>query len=260
MLKRISVLFALSALSAAMPAAAATVLMTNTVSTTMNGTSMLFTTGSGSSQLKFSATALTYTNSYTPSISAAVKYDKGLSVNPSGDNRHTIDNSGAYDFILLRFDKAVILNGATFANDNWYDDAYADTDATIGYFAAHYANMGQTYATSLGSTTARNTFFNTAGVGLFANDFDSLSTKSGTDTRSFNTGKNAVARNVWIIGASINNTDKKVDSFKLTSVSYILPPPPGGVPEPSTWAMLILGMGAVGGAMRRRNRIIPALA
>lgn len=29
---------------------------------------------------------------------------------------------------------------------------------------------------------------------------------------------------------------------------------PGGVPEPSSWAMLILGMGAVGSAMRRRVR------
>ena len=33
--------------------------------------------------------------------------------------------------------------------------------------------------------------------------------------------------------------------------------PPGAVPEPSTWAMLILGFGAVGGALRRRKR--PAL-
>lgn len=39
---------------------------------------------------------------------------------------------------------------------------------------------------------------------------------------------------------------------------------PGGVPEPSTWAMLILGFGAVGGTMRRRNangrKAIAALA
>lgn len=33
--------------------------------------------------------------------------------------------------------------------------------------------------------------------------------------------------------------------------------PPGAVPEPGTWAMMILGFGAVGGAMRsrRRNRV-----
>ncbi|GEM_PF-2289756 len=31
-------------------------------------------------------------------------------------------------------------------------------------------------------------------------------------------------------------------------------PPTGAVPEPDTWALLILGFGAVGGAMRRRNR------
>jgi hypothetical protein len=30
--------------------------------------------------------------------------------------------------------------------------------------------------------------------------------------------------------------------------------PDNGVPEPATWAMMIGGMGAVGGAMRRRNR------
>jgi hypothetical protein len=31
---------------------------------------------------------------------------------------------------------------------------------------------------------------------------------------------------------------------------------PGAVPEPTTWAMLILGMGAVGGAMRRRKQAV----
>ena len=34
----------------------------------------------------------------------------------------------------------------------------------------------------------------------------------------------------------------------------------GGVPEPATWALMILGFGAVGGAMRRRRRSASRLA
>lgn len=30
----------------------------------------------------------------------------------------------------------------------------------------------------------------------------------------------------------------------------------GGVPEPATWAMMIVGFGLVGGAVRRRNRVV----
>lgn len=37
------------------------------------------------------------------------------------------------------------------------------------------------------------------------------------------------------------------------------PPPPPSVPEPATWAMMLLGFGAIGAAMRRR-KIAEALA
>lgn len=48
--------------------------------------------------------------------------------------------------------------------------------------------------------------------------------------------------------------------FQVRAGSVIVPPPsPGAVPEPSTWAMMVLSFGAIGGAMRRR-RVTYALA
>ncbi|WP_337187609.1 PEPxxWA-CTERM sorting domain-containing protein [Phenylobacterium sp.] len=38
----------------------------------------------------------------------------------------------------------------------------------------------------------------------------------------------------------------------------VLPPPVGGVPEPSTWAMMILGFGAAGSLLRRRRTPLEA--
>ncbi|MDZ4373253.1 MAG: PEPxxWA-CTERM sorting domain-containing protein [Phenylobacterium sp.] len=38
----------------------------------------------------------------------------------------------------------------------------------------------------------------------------------------------------------------------------VLPPPVGGIPEPSTWAMMILGFGAAGAMLRRRQSPLAA--
>ena len=237
--------------SAAVPVSAATVVLTG--SSTTSGNSLLYSSGG----VNFSATALTYTNSLTPSVSLAQKYPEGLGVYPAGDNRHTIDNSGAYDFILLRFDQAVTLNGATFANLNWFNDSTADTDATISYAAYNYAAHGQTYATNL-TGTAKTNFFNAVATPLYNHGFDSLTSVSGTSTRSFNTGAHPNTSTIWIIGASVSNIDRKIDSFKLKSISYDVRDE--GVPEPATWAMLILGMGMIGSAMRRQTRARLAFA
>ena len=235
----------------AAPASAATVVLTG--ASTSTGLSTLYSGGG----VNFSATALTYTSSLIPAVSAAVKYTEGLGVNPSGDDRHTIDNSGAYDFILLRFETPVALTGATFANLNWYNDGSPDTDATISFAPVNYSAIGQTYSASLG-TSAANTLFSTAGATLYGNAFESDSTPlvNGYSARTFNTGANPNVSTVWMVGASIINSDRKIDSFKLKSITYGVPPSTAAVPEPATWGLLILGFGAIGGAMRRRTATV----
>lgn len=52
------------------------------------------------------------------------------------------------------------------------------------------------------------------------------------------------------------------DAPQSSGLQYIVEynaPAVGGIPEPSTWAMMILGFGAAGAAMRRR-RVAPAVA
>lgn len=251
MIKGFALLAAAVAATVAVPASAATVVLTGS-STSSNG-SLLYTSGTGANKVNLSAIGLTYTTGATPSVSTAVKYAEGLGINPTGDNRHTVDNSGALDFILLRFDRSVVLNGASFANNAaWYGNPL-DTDATISFAPVNWSALGQNYASNIanGSTNKTN-FFNVVGTPLFNNQFESTTTTAGNSTRSFNTGTSAAASTVWIIGASALNRDGVVDSFKLTSISFVTPTAP--VPEPSTWALLIVGFGGVGAMMRKRPR------
>ncbi len=43
---------------------------------------------------------------------------------------------------------------------------------------------------------------------------------------------------------------------RLSFVDFDAPPQIGGIPEPATWAMMIIGFGAVGSAMRSRRRAL----
>ena len=49
-----------------------------------------------------------------------------------------------------------------------------------------------------------------------------------------------------IVGATFSSTS---NSFEIDNLAR------GGVPEPATWALMILGFGAIGGAVRSRRRV-----
>lgn len=175
-------------------------------------------------------------------------WDYGLGVehgsdgNFSADGNHTTDNKTWKDFLVFQFSKTVELEEGSFYSD-W--DGLYDTDATIGY---RQSGDPLTTAPSLAglNQSALSAF------SLFASNDNTGNAWGSPDAsiRNINTGNNV--GNVWLIGASFSNPDQYLDGFKLKKLTYNVAPPP--VPEPGTWALLILGFGGVGAAMRKRKQ------
>lgn len=177
------------------------------------------------------------------------RYSYGIGIDNDGSDQHTIDNSGWRDFLLFQFDQSVVLDEAYFNNDIWH--GFSDTDATIGYGDSPYAWNSALPINGL-------PFVSTPDL------YSSNTSDYGDSERGIN--PDGYQGDFWLIGASFNNPDlnytwrdgwEGFDSFKLKKISYDLAPPPG-VPEPSTWLMLILGFGLVGGVMRRDKRKVEA--
>ena len=164
-------------------------------------------------------------------------YSEGLGVTYGNDNSHTVDNKGTRDFVLLQFDKAVTLDSAMFKT-GWH--SMKDTDATIGF-----ADLDLAYTAQPG--------FNNQFAAFALKDFTTYSSgsfgKSGNSTRAINL--NSYTGDTWLVAAgSPLSPDLYADGFKLKGVSYSVAAP--AVPEPATWAMLLLGFGSIGAVLRSR--------
>lgn len=241
--------FALAALAAttalvSVPAAAGTIVLTNGGSNNQHSKTF------SNSEISVKATAFSIDTSNTiRSADLASWATHGLGVeNDANDNSHTIDNSGWTDFIVFQFDKAVSLTGAMFYT-GWH--GMNDTDATIGSLDFDFGQYGLPWSYDLTSSLVGGS--QNALTSTFAT-FSSNSNGNGNQSRSFNAG--LASGNVWMISPSLINSDGKADGFKLANLTYRVTPQVAPVPEPATWAMLILGMGAVGGAMRRRTSTV----
>lgn len=234
MLKFGGLALAAAVLVAAAPATAATTINLFSGGTTAAG-GRAWT--SGGVNLRVTAWALSGT---TPIAATLGQFSEGLGVSYGSNDEHTVDNNGANgEFLLFQFDRAVTLGNAAFST-GWFN--MNDTDASISHANVNYAASGLSY------TDSSAAFWNAAGSQLTANIFGSGSTgASGNNARNINPA--GISSNTWLIAASLNNPDAFRDSFKLKTVSFVATAP---VPEPGTWALMILGMGSVGGAMRRR--------
>lgn len=243
--KILASLAAVGALTAAAPASAATIWFDDNDDAASAGSGDYYFSNGGVT-VRVSAWSIN-PNEVIRAATLGIWDNHGLGVQHSSDGRlssdgnHTTDNLGWKDFLVFQFDKTVELESGWFYSD-W--SGIDDTDATIGY-----GNFVSPLNTPLALAG-----LNQSALNIFT-QFDSNESTGDEpgapdlNSRNINPG-NAVG-NVWLIGASFND-DTPDDGFKFKKLSYNVAPPP--VPEPSTWALLILGFGAVGAAMRMAGR------
>jgi len=70
-------------------------------------------------------------------------------------------------------------------------------------------------------------------------------------------------RNIYFAGGGFGEGGENLlgsyRDFQIGDVNFSIAPVTGAVPEPATWALMLLGFGGIGLAMRRRQSATPAL-
>ena len=234
----------IAALFLASPAFAGPVLYTfNTTgnSSVNGGYGNALSFSSGSLQMNVSAWQ---SNQATNDITAAYlgAYSTGLGVTGVNDysganNYHQFDNARGYtDFVLLEFNRAVSLTGVTL-NSYALGSSWSKDNDLAYYNASSLTNPNLTAYDAVPAA---------------------WTTVNGTGSNGYLSIGAAGASTKWLVGAAFIPTNDRDDGFKLATVKVT--ELVGAVPEPATWAMMLLGFGAVGGAMRIRRRSAQAVS
>lgn len=169
----------------------------------------------------------------------------------TGSNLHQIDNVNGWEFLVLQFDQAVSLQSAVLKSFQVTGLNYVDSDAFVGWSSAAFnsAMSASTLVANEKTLASTGNFFNSDSTKYAATTAVSVANGNlvQTQTQTYNLSPSK-AGNVWIIGGSYWGPDNNNDAFKLNQIKVT-----SGVPEPTTWMMMILGFGLVGAAVRRRR-------
>ena len=167
----------------------------------------------------------------------------GLGVTNRGETgnngSHAIDNIGNIDFVIMQFDRMMQIDGAFF--NAITQNNVRDTDATFAFGNTALGlggalNLNGQSVSALGSIFPASNYFNSFGTS--ASGYRNVNPDGGSG-------------NIWAISA-LTPVNGISDSFKLRAVTASAAV--GAVPEPATWAMMILGFGLIGGTIRMRNK------
>ncbi|MBJ6122220.1 PEP-CTERM sorting domain-containing protein [Sphingomonas sp. BT553] len=166
----------------------------------------------------------------------------GLGVYQQDERRdgayHQIDNRNGWEFVVLQFSQDVTLLSGVLNAYQLVDRNYTDNDAYLGWNKLTGAWDQNLTATSLANIGQSIKSINTNGQG------------ASTPNQTFNLASSAVG-NIWVIGGSVDGPDGLNDAFKLAQLTVRTV---SAVPEPATWAMMLVGFGMVAGAARYRRR------
>jgi hypothetical protein len=146
---------------------------------------------------------------------------------------------------------------------------FADLDAYLSAGGDAYVSLGSGYyGNAAGEAAAWNPFLDDYGLVAGATWFTAPGFVNATITQ----GPPGATNLIWGYGQSIDVIPASTGqsylrgsfaggptNIGLVGSSQVLGQPVGGVPEPGTWALLILGFGGVG-AVLRRQRAQPAVA
>lgn len=169
-------------------------------------------------------------------------FSGGIGITGTGDNNgagnlHQIDNNNGYtDFLLLQFNRAVKLGSADL--NLFQMSGVTGLDSDLSWFNAGSVLLPAQWNSTI--NLANGNYTNSPGI------WTGVEGTSASGSRSLNV-PSTTSSQVWLLGASQTDTAHN-DGFKMAALQVTTP-----VPEPATWAMLIVGFGAIGGTLRRRR-------
>ena len=149
-----------------------------------------------------------------------------------GDTQADQSNFGNFDYNDDTFE----VNGISFGNFSSVTTYQTDTTGNL---------IGTNPQLGFGDDILNTGFFSSTNAAILAQLYTSLSG-----------GSLAFGLNDRDPGDNYFDFTRGVDASLINvGTGPVVTPPTGAVPEPATWAMTILGMGAVGFTMRRRQKI-----
>jgi len=163
---------------------------------------------------------------------------------------------GTLQSVSLEFASSLVATGTATNNSN-AAHSYTLTKAASASLSGNGFSFNETLASgtvNLG-TIAKKTTITLAQI--TGSGWDSATLLSGF-TPFIGTGQVGFAyastNGFALSNPSVLNLLASVGGSATLTYNYELPPPPtNGVPEPTSWAMMLIGFGAMGAAMRRRR-------